>query len=210
MNDLNSTFGKVLRSTKSILEAYTQVVGMYAYRVLASYTYGQEEEKALRSGRLAEVPPMTDASDVEPTTQDVPKPSNSSPAKKKSKLSGVFKVPGTTTKPSSSDADPPPTQNQDGSPAADDAPATQSRDGLTRTDEASSSAAPVIGKGKGNKVAAAFMKGSQTQQQIWKAQEDIQKIKKFLSENQVIIKTKYLIDPLKQSTLRTISQFWRF
>lgn len=44
---------------------------------------------------------------------------------------------------------------------------------------------PAIGKGKGRKGASAFIKGSPTQQEIWKTQEKLESLENYFSSNKV-------------------------
>ena len=65
MDGLNSQYEEFLQKKLSILVAYTEMVERNPYRVLASYTY-DENEKSLRSDRVADKPPQLDEpSDVE-------------------------------------------------------------------------------------------------------------------------------------------------
>ena len=59
MKYLNTTYNDLLKSKLSIVKAYTEMVEKNPYRVLGSYTY-DEDEKPLRSERIAEKPPVTD------------------------------------------------------------------------------------------------------------------------------------------------------
>ena len=45
--------------------------------------------------------------------------------------------------------------------------------------------APTIGKGQGKKGSSAFLRGSATQQQIWKSQHSIESLESFLADNSV-------------------------
>ena len=140
------------------------MVGKNPYRVLASFTY-DHKERPLRSGRVANQPPMTDTgSDHDSSDDEMPR--------KKSKLSEVFKVP-ITPKRNATKSPTPPT------------PPTPPTTSSVASEETEPRATPEIGKGKGRKGASAFLKGSPTQQAIWKAQENIEILEGYLSCNPV-------------------------
>lgn len=67
---LNSKYEDILKNKLTIVAAYSEMVAQHRYRVLSSYSY-DDEEKPLRSERVAAMPPMTDtASD---SSSDGPK-----------------------------------------------------------------------------------------------------------------------------------------
>ena len=65
MDELNSSYERVLKSEMSIFKAYSEMVEQYPYRVLASYSY-DKEERPLRSQRVAANPVQSEtASDLD-------------------------------------------------------------------------------------------------------------------------------------------------
>ena len=57
-------YEQLLQKKLSILVAYSEMVDIHPYRVLASYSFDRAES-SLRSDRVAEKPHVSDASDVE-------------------------------------------------------------------------------------------------------------------------------------------------
>lgn len=64
IDGLNCEYEDLLQKKLSILVSYSDMVERHPYRVLASYTYDRAEN-SLRSDRVAEKPPASDASDAE-------------------------------------------------------------------------------------------------------------------------------------------------
>lgn len=107
----------------------------------------------------------------------------SQPAKvMESKLSQVFKIPSSTPPRRSCSVVPEsPEKEQPGHQQPEE---RRKEQGHQQPEERQ---APEIGKGKGRKGASAFMKGSHTQQQIWKTQDNMESIENWLAEYSVKI-----------------------
>ena len=125
--------------------------------------------------------------------------SPTSPARKRSKVSEIFKTPNSSANynaetststnggPSSSNGGPSSHSTSFSSSSfSSSSKKIPSRD-ENNNDPNSSRTAPTVGKGKGKKGASAFIKGSPTQQQIWKTQDKIETIEGYLSMNPVFL-----------------------
>ena len=117
------------------------------------------------------------------------------PEKKKSKLSAVFRVPSTPVRKSVESASAPlqtPSRNHSAPPPPPPPSPLDSCPPPTTPLQSDSRPSPTVGKGKGKKGATAFLKGSHTQQQIWKTQENMEVLEKFLADNSVILNMHYV------------------
>ena len=137
------------------------MVSIKPYRVRNSYSYDSEE-------------------------RPLPSPGTNEQGKKNSRLSELFNVQNnneievqqlpTVTPPRTT---PPTTIPSTPMPPSPPTPPTPPAPTDSAPKESSS------GKGRGKKGASAFIKGSYTQQQIWKAQDSLEVLESFLADNSV-------------------------
>ena len=130
------------------------------------------------------------AGDTNPPAASVSEVAEEVIPRKKSKLSELFKVPSTPTKNTCVPGTPrrksasyttPPRNESSGTVES----AVESAVESTVESAVETRCPPSVGKGKGRKGATAFIKGSPTQQAIWKAQERIQILDGYLTLNPV-------------------------
>ena len=146
-----------------------------------------DSQLSAAKGQVNDDPHITDKDSSPPIVQ-----------RKKSKLSTVFKIPGTPVKGGSTRGT---SESSPGLASSNIVPSSPTPIRVVRTtnpepvetplpvENPSQQQTPIhpqIGKGKGQKGDAAFRKASTTQQQIWKTQETMQSLERYLSNNQVL------------------------